>query len=247
MSKVDWDEFAKAKSFRAVIDPSDSNGIKNSLIDQIHWNAISRNLKGSVSILDFGCGIGRFAKRPADRNFEYCGIDTSIGMINRARQVNVPGKVEFIHSSRLPLPFSDGKFSACLSVWVLQYLVKLRFDSGGDVFSELARIVSPGGQLLIIEQATASGRSSGTVEAGSTEKEYVQALSDFFHIERLERIRCSKTTKLSQICLRYGKHFLNRAAIDALARLETQHALTANVNFLRGIDYYDICISAVKR
>ncbi len=248
MSNVDWDELAKNKSFQAVIDPLDSTGIKNSLIDQIHWNAISKSLERNGSILDFGCGMGRFTQRLVDRGFKYYGVDTSVGMIESAKRLNTSDKAEFIHSSHLPLPFPAGHFEVCLSVMVLQYLMQQRGEEGGNVFSELARVLSPGGQMLIIEQASASGMSSGTVKACSTEADYIEALSESFVVERVEKIRCARMTKLSSIYLRYGKSLpLKNLAIKFLAKQETRQALNADVNFLKGMDYYDICIKAIKK
>ena len=248
MSIVDWDELAKNKSFQSVIDPVDTIGIKNSLIDQIQWNAISKSLEKNGSILDFGCGMGRFARRLVDKGLAYKGVDTSIGMIESAKQLNELKKAEFIYSGRLPLPFSDEHFDVCLSVGVLQYLLLQRSDEGVDVFAELARVLSPRGRLLIIEQASASGSSSGTVASGSSEGDYIDALSEFFIVEQIERIRCGRLTKLSSRYFRYGKFLpFRNASIKFLAKLETQRALKANFNYLKGMDYYDICIKAVKK
>ena len=248
MSDVDWDELAKNKSFKAVIDPLDSIGIKNSLIDQIQWNAISKNLKRNGSILDFGCGVGRFAQRLVDRGLKYYGVDTSTAMIESAKELNSLNNAEFIYSNHLPLPFPDGHFNVCLSVGVLQYLMEQRGKGEGDVFSELARVIAPGGQLLIIEQASASGKSSGSVNTSTTEADYIGALSEFFIVERVERIRCCKMTRLSLIYLRYGKMLpLKSMTIKILAKQETQLALNADDNTLKEMDYYDICIKAVKK
>jgi ubiquinone/menaquinone biosynthesis C-methylase UbiE len=248
MSEVDWDELAKSKTLQAVIDPLDFAGIKNMLIDRIQWDAISRSLEGNGSILDFGCGTGRFAQRLIDRGLKYYGIDSSSGMINSAKQLNTSDKVEFFYSNRLPLPFPDELFNVCLTVMVLQYLMPQRNEEGTDVFSELARVISPGGQLLIIEQASASGRSSSTVKACATEADYVEALSESFIVERVERIRFCKMTMLSSIYMRYGKSLiLKNKAIKFLAKLETRQALTADISVLMGLDYYDICIKAVKK
>jgi len=248
MSDVNWDELAKNKSFQAVIDPLDVIGIKNSLIDQIQWNAISKSLKGNGSILDFGCGMGRFAQRLVDRSLKYYGVDSSSGMINSAKQLIASDDVEFIYSSGLPLPFEYGHFNICISVMVLQYLMEQRGKEGGDIFSELARVIAPGGQLLIIEQASASGRSSGTVNVCATEADYIEALSEAFIVERVERIRCCKMTRLSLIYLRYGKMLpFKRLAIQFLAKQEAQQALNADEKVLQAMDYYDICIKAVKK
>ena len=248
MSNIDWDKLARSKSLQAVIDPMDLVGIKNSLIDQIEWNAISSEIVRDKFILDFGCGIGRFAQRLVDKGATYLGLDSSIGMIESAKQLNASNKAEFLHSNSSSLPFPSGHFDVCLSVGVLQYLMHQPGDKEINVFSELARVLSTSGQLLIIEQASASGHSSGTVEFASTESDYINALSEFFIIERIERIRCCTMSRLSSIFLRYGKSFpLKNLVIKFLARLETWKANNANIHYLKNIYYHDIFIKAVKR
>jgi len=248
MSKVDWNELAKNELFRAVIDPNDLAGIKNALIYRIQWNAIVRGLEANKVILDFGCGIGRFAQRLVRHGLKYYGVDTSIGMIESAKSLNASDKVEFIHSAGLPLPFREGYFDVCLSVGVLQYLLHQHDGKESQVISELARVLSPRGQLLIVEQASASGRSSGTVDASTTEADYIEALSAFFIVQRIEKIRCGRMTRLSSIYLRWARYLpFKDLAIKLLAKQETRQAFNADVDFLKDMDYYDICIREVKK
>ena len=75
MVEVDWDSRAKGAGWQSVIDPADSAGTKNALIDQIHWNHIAGWAGRRRSVLDFGCGVGRFAQRLAQLGVDYSLVD----------------------------------------------------------------------------------------------------------------------------------------------------------------------------
>jgi ubiquinone/menaquinone biosynthesis C-methylase UbiE len=247
MRNVNWNEFADKGLLQSVIDPLDSIGIKNSLIDQLQWNTISKQLKESQSLLDFGCGTGRFSERITQCGLSYFGVDSSAKMINAAEMLNTDIKKTFIHSDHLPVPFRDNIFDICLSVWVLQYLMHDHANSASNTLLEFSRVLAPHGKLLLIEQASASGRSSGTVAKGSTEDDYINALAKYFVIQRIERIRCSKMTLLSTLFCRYGKFIpRRRKIINFLAYIEKQEACRSNIKKLTEMDYYDIYIEAIK-
>src|SRR5437773_163316 len=105
MDKLNWDSLASAESFRGVIDSADAAGIKNSLIDRIQWSCISKWLPGQRYLLDFGCGVGRFAQRLTASGVKYVGIDTSVAMIDAARRLAASEHAQYVHVAELPLPF----------------------------------------------------------------------------------------------------------------------------------------------
>ena len=87
MPEVDWDERARqGTGLQSVIDPGDRDGLKNGLIDRIQWNAIEPWLRGRKRLLDYGCGIGRFARRVLAAGVEYTGVDTSAASTRRAKR-----------------------------------------------------------------------------------------------------------------------------------------------------------------
>ena len=123
MSEVDWDERARqGVGLQSVIDPGDRNGLKNGLIDRIQWGVVQPWARGRREVLDYGCGIGRFAKRITAAGTAYCGVDSSAAMIEAARQSHPGGSATFVHSPDLPLPLASGRFDGCLTVGVLQCL-----------------------------------------------------------------------------------------------------------------------------
>ncbi|MFN9279893.1 MAG: methyltransferase domain-containing protein, partial [Betaproteobacteria bacterium] len=82
MAEVDWDERARqGVGLQSVIDPGDRNGLKNGLIDRIQWLHVGPWAATRRRVLDFGCGVGRFAGRIAALGVEYVGTDSAVAMI----------------------------------------------------------------------------------------------------------------------------------------------------------------------
>ncbi len=249
MSEVDWDSRARqGVGFQSVIDPADRSGLKNGLIDRIQWDHIGPWAERRRSVLDFGCGIGRFAQRIVAAGASYCGVDASAAMIDSARQLHPGGAVTFLHAPGLPLPLADGRFDGCLTVGVLQCLKTSDGAPLRAAVAELARVLLPGGELLIIEQASASGRFSGSVTDSSTEQDYEDALGACFQVADLRRIRCGSLSRLSAWYLRGGSMLPVRRRIEGyLARHEATIASRSDAAALRAQVYYDVAIRAVKR
>ena len=99
------------------------------------------------SCVEIGCGAGRLTKALATTFGRVHGVDVSPGMLEYAREHVKEHNVE-LHlgdGQRFPLP--DGSVSAVFSAHVFQH-----FESAADsvpVFREVARVLRPGGSLLI--------------------------------------------------------------------------------------------------
>ncbi len=249
MADVDWDARARqGVDFQSVIDPGDTTGLKNSLIDRIQWSRIGPWVGSRRSVLDFGCGVGRFARRITDHGSAYIGTDASLAMIEAARQLHRVSATQFLHVPALPLPFENGRFDGCLSVGVLQCLKSSDGTQLRAALAELSRVLAPGGQLLMIEQASASGGQSGSVAETSREQDYIDALSGRFDIADVQRLRCGSLSRLSSSYIRWGGSLPLRGRIEAfLAKRETSIARHADAPFLQRLGYYDVAICAVNR
>ena len=186
MSEVDWDERARqGVGLQSVIDPGDRNGLKNGLIDRIQWGVVQTWARSRREVLDYGCGIGRFAKRITAAGTAYCGVDSSAAMIEAARQLHPGGPATFAHAPDLPLPLANGRFDGCLTVGVLQCLTTADGQALRAAVAELARVLQAGGELLMIEQASASGRHSGSVSHSTSEQDYLDALAPHFDVQEV--------------------------------------------------------------
>ncbi len=249
MAEVDWDERARqGVGLQSVIDPGDRSGLKNGLIDRIQWDVVQPWASSRRRVLDYGCGIGRFAQRIIATGSTYCGMDTSSAMIEAARQAHPGGSATFVHAPGLPLPLDSGRFDGCLTVGVLQCLTTADGQALRDAVVELARMLPAGGELLMIEQASASGRHSGSVSHSTSERNYLDALAPYFEVLDLQRIRLATLTRPSAAYLRWGATWPARSTVEGwLARREHARARSADSAALQAQVYHDVAIRAARR
>jgi SAM-dependent methyltransferase len=92
--------------------------------------------------LDAACGTGRHARRLVALGHTVSGIDITPEMLERAR-TNVP-EASFAVGDLRELPFADANFSVAVCGLALAHLPSL--DSA---VSELARVLAPGGRLVV--------------------------------------------------------------------------------------------------
>lgn len=107
------------------------------------WMRASRALRlpAGSKVLDLGCAFG-FGMRHLTRRYQAYGHDLNPDYIDRARQ-SVP-KAAFTCGSAEDVPYEDGTFDAILLLDVLEHVPDVR-----SVVSEIDRLLSPGGQLII--------------------------------------------------------------------------------------------------
>lgn len=104
------------------------------------------------TVLDLGCGIGRFLKALAPEVGRAVGIDISRVMIATARErcAGLPN-VRILQSSGQDLsPFADASFDLVLAVDSFPYLVQSGMVLVEKHFEEVARVLRPRGQCLIL-------------------------------------------------------------------------------------------------
>ncbi|NHA67242.1 class I SAM-dependent methyltransferase [Phycicoccus flavus] len=111
-----------------------------------HLRSLGHEPAGDVA-LDFGCGAGRTAVALAGTFGRVVGLDVSPGMLARARALDPTGRCEFVLSDREDLSrFPDGSFDLVYSSLVLQHLPPAL---AWPMLAELARVVRPGGALVV--------------------------------------------------------------------------------------------------
>ena len=99
----------------------------------------------SGDVLDFGCGAGRIAGVLVNRARSVTGVDVSAAMLALAR-ARVPG-ARFVEVHGGALPFADVAFDLVLAVDSFPFLVQT--GSIGPQLAEIARVLRPGGRLLV--------------------------------------------------------------------------------------------------
>lgn len=101
---------------------------------------------GAQRVLDIGAGPGVFTSRLLETGASCWVVDLSFEMVAAARREvgDAASRVCFLVGDLDRLPFADGSFDVALCVGVLQYLPSLEF-----AFAELARVVAPGGVVVL--------------------------------------------------------------------------------------------------
>jgi SAM-dependent methyltransferase len=104
-------------------------------------------LVGTGVVVDIGCGTGATTAMLHDFGLDVVGIDLSPNMIAEARRLN-PG-LRFDVGSMTALDVEDASVEA-VCAWYS--IIHVPDDSLPQVFSEFARVLRPGGRLLLAFQ-----------------------------------------------------------------------------------------------
>jgi SAM-dependent methyltransferase len=99
-----------------------------------------------LDVLDFGCGWGGETLWLAQRARTACGVDVdqnAIAQARRALAASSQRNCAFAWSPDGHLPFNDASFDAVLSTDTFEHVMDIDL-----AFSEIARVLKPGGSLL---------------------------------------------------------------------------------------------------
>jgi ubiquinone/menaquinone biosynthesis C-methylase UbiE len=105
-------------------------------------------IKHTDEVLDMGCGTGRFTVPLAERAGKVTGLDISPQMLTvNSRKLTDRGLgARLVEGDMTALPFPDDSFDAVTSMLALMHIP---LDDRQRVFTEAARVLRPGGCLLI--------------------------------------------------------------------------------------------------
>jgi SAM-dependent methyltransferase len=103
--------------------------------------ALTSELTGGRA-LDAGCGTGRHARHLAELGFDTVGVDATPGMLDIARS-SVPD-VDFREGRLEALPVDEASFDVVTSALAVCHAADLE-----TVFREFARVLRPGGTLIV--------------------------------------------------------------------------------------------------
>lgn len=114
----------------------------------VHKEGLLRIVAGMLEsgsrVLDVGCGDAWYSARMASRGLEVTGVDVSERAIAFARLIVPDARFEV--GSATSLPFPDASFDAITCIQVLEHLTE---DEVAAAVNEFARVLRPGGKLVV--------------------------------------------------------------------------------------------------
>ena len=99
-------------------------------------------------ILDIGCGDGALTRFLAREGAVVTGIEPGAGMLAAARAEPRAGGEDYVEAGGEDLPFGDGSIDAIVYLNALHHVPTTAMSPALD---EAARVLKPGGALLVIE------------------------------------------------------------------------------------------------
>lgn len=111
-------------------------------------NVDAAQLPSGAQVLEIGCGAGHLTVELARRGLQIDAVDASQAMVDatagRVAQAGLAGNVTVGPADVHALPFDAGRFDLVVAVGVIPWL-----HSPGDAVREMARVLRPGGQMIL--------------------------------------------------------------------------------------------------
>ena len=138
---------------------------------------IFSNVEGTT-ILDLGCGEGRYSRKLKDKGAVVSGIDPVPRFIERARYLDRESR--YVEGAAEALPFADGSFDI-----VLSYLSFIDIADLKAAASEITRVLRPGGKLIIVTISNIASPTAGWIkdEHGNKMHRIIDRYMEEFEIE----------------------------------------------------------------
>jgi SAM-dependent methyltransferase len=108
-----------------------------------------RNIRGTKSVLEIGCGSGHFTRWLRELGYQVTGLDSSAAMLEQAKALN---QCEYIAGDAMSLPFADRTFDVSALITTLEFI-----EEPMMAIAEAARVAKLGLVLGVINRHSLSG------------------------------------------------------------------------------------------
>jgi SAM-dependent methyltransferase len=134
-----------AVAFYSLGDPALLDAATAELVAVVRaWTAVER-----ARVLDLGCGFGRVALALAPHAAQVTGVDVSAAMVEQARERAAgAANLDFQRVDGRTLPFAPASFDLVLAVDSWPFIVRAGLAEAQA--AEVARVLRPGGDLLVL-------------------------------------------------------------------------------------------------
>ncbi|GAA2288505.1 hypothetical protein GCM10010145_68370 [Streptomyces ruber] len=123
-------------------------GPSDDMFTQSERDFLIEAIRSGEKVLDIGCGTGRFTVPMAEKGAEVSGLDISRPMLDVAsRKLAERGLTADLREGDMArLPFPDASFDTVTSMLALMHVP---LEDRQAVFGEVARVLRPGGRMLL--------------------------------------------------------------------------------------------------
>jgi ubiquinone/menaquinone biosynthesis C-methylase UbiE len=118
--------------------------LENKPLDRELLRRFALEVKGRGEVCDMGCGPGHVARYLRDEGGDVFGLDLSAGMLEEARRLNPD--ISFREGNMLALDLADASLAGISAFYAIVHLSR---EALPQVFREMARVLKPGGLLLL--------------------------------------------------------------------------------------------------
>jgi ubiquinone/menaquinone biosynthesis C-methylase UbiE len=120
------------------------NELQGKPLDRELLNRFAVQVAGRGDVCDMGCGPGHVARHLRDAGATVFGLDLSPQMLQQARQFSPD--ISFREGNMMALDLQDGTLAGIAAFYAIVNIPK---ESLPVVFREMARVLQPGGLLLL--------------------------------------------------------------------------------------------------
>jgi SAM-dependent methyltransferase len=113
-------------------------------LDRELLSRFATEVKDKGEVCDMGCGPGHVARYLRDQGADVFGLDLSAGMLDEARRLNPD--ISFRRGNMLALDLADASLAGIAAFYAI---VHLPHEALPQTFREMARVLKPGGLLLL--------------------------------------------------------------------------------------------------